>query len=107
MPTALTQLRQFGWQATQLNFIGKPRFSTTTPAYAEQLSMATRPSNAMQRLAALSNIQAPVAGQRASMISFTSAGYRVGLVALGRICTGSSRRCHSCDAAPEPNLGQR
>src|SRR6185369_6870313 len=52
--------RQFGWQATQLNFIGNLRSSRATPAYAEQPSMATRPSNAMQRVGALSNIQARV-----------------------------------------------
>jgi transposase len=30
MPTALTQPRQFGWQATQLNFIGNLRSSRAT-----------------------------------------------------------------------------
>jgi hypothetical protein len=47
MPTALTQPRQFGWQATQLNFIGKLRSSRAAPAYAEPPSIATKPSNAM------------------------------------------------------------
>ena len=63
MPTALIQPRQFGWQATQLNFIGSLRSSTAAPAYAEQPSMVTRPNNAMQRVAALSNIQARVDAQ--------------------------------------------
>jgi hypothetical protein len=40
--------------------------------------------------------------------SLTSAGYRVGLAALGRrICTGDSWRCPSGDTASESNLSQR
>src|SRR5438128_9599739 len=40
MPTALTQPRQFGWQATQLNFIGNLRSSGATPACSAQTSTA-------------------------------------------------------------------
>jgi hypothetical protein len=101
--TALTQPLQFGWQSTQLNFIGNLRPSRATPAYAELPSTATRPSTAMCRVAALSNIQARVGVQRARMI-LTSAGYRIGLVALQRrACTGDSR---SSPAASESNLSQ-
>ena len=57
MPTALTQPRQFGWQATQLNFIGNLRSSRVTPACAEPPSVATAPGNAMQRAAAPSSAQ--------------------------------------------------
>ena len=41
MPTALTQPRQFGWQAIQLNFIGRLRSSRVTPACAELPSVVT------------------------------------------------------------------
>ena len=51
MPTALTQPRQFGWQATQLNRIGNLRSSRVT-ARAEPPGAATAPGNAMQRAAA-------------------------------------------------------
>src|SRR6266403_3313476 len=51
-PTALTQPRQFGWHATQLNFIGNLRSSSVTPACAEPPSAAIAPGNAMQRPAA-------------------------------------------------------
>jgi hypothetical protein len=47
MPTALTQPRQFGWQVTQLNYIGNLRPSRATPARAAPLNIAT---NAMQRV---------------------------------------------------------
>jgi hypothetical protein len=57
MPTALTQPRQFGWQATQLNRIGNLRSSSVTPACAEPPSVAITPGNAMQRAAAPSNAQ--------------------------------------------------
>jgi hypothetical protein len=47
MPTALTQPRQFGWQATQLNFIGKLRSSRAALAYAEPPNIAAKPNNPM------------------------------------------------------------
>jgi hypothetical protein len=46
MPIALTQPRQFGWQATQLNFIGNLRSSRPMRACAEPHSMGIRPGNA-------------------------------------------------------------
>src|SRR6266849_5326536 len=57
MPTALTQPRQFGWQATQLNRIGNLRSSSVTPACAEPPSVANTPGNAMQKAAAPSSAQ--------------------------------------------------
>src|SRR3954452_13092439 len=65
MPIALTQPRQFGWQATQLNFIGILRDSRATLARAESPSIAVKPSNVMQRAATPINIQPRVAAQRA------------------------------------------
>ena len=62
IPAALTQPRQFGWQSTQVNFIGSLRASRATPACAEPLSIAT---NAMQRPAPTSSIQPRIAAQRA------------------------------------------
>jgi hypothetical protein len=50
MPTALTQPRQFGWQATQLNYIGNLRSSRVTPAWAG--SPMTAPGNAMHKAVA-------------------------------------------------------
>src|SRR5882757_4248638 len=44
-----TQPRQFGWQATQLNFIRNLRSSSAMPACVEPPSTATRPDDAMQR----------------------------------------------------------
>src|SRR3954449_13334472 len=41
IPTALTRPRQFGWQRTQLNFIGNLRPSNATPARAEPPNKAT------------------------------------------------------------------
>jgi len=51
MPTALTQPRQFGSQAIQLNFIGSLRSSSVPPACAEELKVATAPASAMQQTA--------------------------------------------------------
>src|SRR5262249_21966497 len=65
MPTALTQPRQFGWQVTQLNFIGNLRPSRATPARAEPLNIAT---NAMQRAAPMSSIQPRISARRARAI---------------------------------------
>jgi hypothetical protein len=62
MPTALTQPRQFGWQATQLNFIGNLRCSRPTPACAELLNITT---NAIQRAGPMSSIQPRMAAKRA------------------------------------------
>src|SRR3954470_1748647 len=45
MPTALTQPRQFGSQATQLNFIGSLRSSRAAPARADDPSIATAPAS--------------------------------------------------------------
>src|SRR5262245_27701102 len=39
IPSALTQPPQFGWQATQLNFIGNLRCSTREPACTEPPSI--------------------------------------------------------------------
>src|ERR1700756_1024533 len=80
MPTALTQPRQFGWQTTQLNFIGNLRSSRATPACAEPPSMATRPTKAILPVAAPSNFRARVVVHAWSV---TSAGYR-GFAALRR-----------------------
>jgi len=61
IPTALTQPEppplQFGWQATQLNFIGILRSSRVTPACAGSPNVATTPGNAMPRATAPSSIQ--------------------------------------------------
>ncbi len=57
MPTALTQPRQFGWHATQLNRIGSLRSSRVAPACAEPPGVATTPGNAMHRAAAPSSAQ--------------------------------------------------
>src|SRR5882672_5511396 len=62
IPAALTQPRQFGWQSTQVNFIGNLRASRATPACTEPLSIAT---NAMQRPAPTSSIQPRISAQRA------------------------------------------
>src|SRR5947207_11817038 len=51
-PTALTQPRQSGWHATQLNLMGNLRSSSVTPACAEPPSTAIAPGKAMQRPAA-------------------------------------------------------
>ena len=66
MPTALTQPRQFGSQATQLNFIGSLRSSRLTPACARPPSPAMMAGNAMQRAAAQTSAQPPI------RIDFTS-----------------------------------
>src|SRR6476469_9882945 len=57
MPTALTQPRQFGWQATQLKRIGNLRSSSVTPACADPPSVAITPGTAIQRAAAPSSAQ--------------------------------------------------
>ncbi|HEV3372693.1 MAG TPA: hypothetical protein VG145_09110, partial [Xanthobacteraceae bacterium] len=62
MPTALTQPRQFGWQATQLNFIGNLRSSRVTPAWAEPPSVVSAPGNAKHKAAALINTQPRMSG---------------------------------------------
>src|SRR4051812_2225656 len=59
IPIALTQPRQFGWQATQLNFIGNLRCSKVT-ARAEPLRIAI---NAMQRTTPMSSIPPRIAAQ--------------------------------------------
>src|ERR1035438_787976 len=67
IPTALTQPRQFGWQATQLNFIGNLRSSRVTPAYAELPSVATAPGNAIHRAAAPISAQPRTSGELKSL----------------------------------------
>src|SRR5207302_1290133 len=57
MPTALTQPRQLGWHATQLNRIGDLRSSRVTPACAEPPSVVMTAGNAMHTAAAPSNAQ--------------------------------------------------
>ena len=57
MPTALTQPRQFGSQATQLNRIGNLRSSRAAPACAEPPSVDMTPGKAMHRAAAPSSAQ--------------------------------------------------
>src|SRR3984893_6101555 len=127
MPTALTQPRQFGWQATQLNFIGSLRSSRVTPACAEPPSTGTRPGNAMQRGAAPSSIQAPVAVERVraearsemraesetankntrimSMIPRPLAGYLTGLAfSRPRTYTGDTSCCPPGGTASASNL---
>src|SRR5262245_39736176 len=96
MPTALTQPRQFGWQATQLNFIGNLRSSRVTPARAEPLNIAT---NAMQRAAPMSSIQPRISAQRAraklgSEMRVRPADSAVGtrMITLGPIRWGWRRR---------------
>ena len=56
-PTALTQPRQLGSQATQLNFIGSLRSSSVEPARAELPSVAVAPGSARQSAAAQNNAQ--------------------------------------------------
>src|ERR1700722_3970472 len=56
MPTALTQPRQFGSHATQLNRIGNLRSSRVT-ARAEPPGAATAPGNAIPSAAAHSSVQ--------------------------------------------------
>src|SRR5690348_12072945 len=56
-PTALTQPRQFGSQATQLNFIGSLRSSSTPPARAIP-DDATNTGNARQ-MATVQNCTQP------------------------------------------------
>src|SRR4051794_38493970 len=60
IPTALTQPRQFDWQATQLNFIGNLRCSKVTTARAEPLRIAI---NAMQTTTPMSSIPPRIAAQ--------------------------------------------
>src|SRR3954449_9802741 len=59
MPTALTQPRQFGWHATQLNRIGSLRSSRVPPACAEPPETATGPVKAMHSAAAQSSTEPP------------------------------------------------
>jgi len=56
------EVTQFGWQATQLNFIGNLRCSRPTPACAELLNITT---NAIQRAGPMSSIQPRMAAKRA------------------------------------------
>jgi len=57
-PTALTQPRQFGWQATQVKRIGNLRSSSVAPpACAAPPSVAIVPGSAMKMAAAPSNTQ--------------------------------------------------
>src|SRR5512139_910567 len=51
MPTALTQPRQFGSQATHLNFIGSLRSSSVPPARAAEPKVTTAPDNTTQAAA--------------------------------------------------------
>src|SRR5262245_10164216 len=48
MPTALTQPRQLGSQATQVNFIGSLRSSRVPPACAEEPKVANAPNDIKQ-----------------------------------------------------------
>src|SRR6201999_98398 len=57
MPTALTQPRQFGSQATQLNFIGSLRSSSVPPARAELPSVVTALGTARDKAAKAINAQ--------------------------------------------------
>src|SRR6185312_1687288 len=57
MPTALTQPRQLGSQATQLNFIGSLRSSRAPPARAEFPSGAATAGNTRQMAAAQNHAQ--------------------------------------------------
>src|SRR5438045_6550127 len=61
IPTAVTQPRQFGSQAIQLNFMGNLRSSMAPLACAELSSIGTRPGNATQRAAVLSTLQPRIA----------------------------------------------
>src|SRR5690348_13238351 len=56
-PTALTQPRQLGSQATQLNFIGSLRCSRLVPAVAELPSGAAAPGKARHNAAAQTSAQ--------------------------------------------------
>src|SRR3954466_1975945 len=60
IPIALIQSRQFGWQATQLNFIGNVRCSKVATARAEPLMIAI---NATQRTTPMSSIPPRIAAQ--------------------------------------------
>src|ERR1700732_1739234 len=58
MPTALTQPRQLGWHATQVNRIGNLRSSRVTPpACATPPSVAIAPGSATKMAAAPSDTQ--------------------------------------------------
>jgi len=66
MPTALTKPRQFGSQATQLNFIGSLRSSRAPPARADDPKVATAPANATPQAAV------PTSNQPRSLSTFRS-----------------------------------
>src|SRR5947209_4630589 len=73
MPTALTQPRQLGWQAIQLNRIGSLRSSSVPPAFATPPDVPTWPLRVMHRAAALSSAAPPSFSDSLNLVPYPNA----------------------------------